>query len=111
MHNNIQPPLHQQLLQLLSPDALRIKRRKRLDLVLVGHGADDARDIFGLWREKFELRDDGFDLRDSELRFTGADVDFRDWGVGCLVGGGAEDDGHCGWWCVNLICGELVAFL
>ena len=99
MHNNIQPTLHQQLLQLLGPDALRVEGRKRLDLVLVGHGADDARDIFGLWRDGFELRDDRVDLRDGELRFARADVDFVDRGVSGLVagGGGAEDDvGHCG---------------
>lgn len=102
MHNNIQSPLHQQLLQLLSPDTLRVERRESLDLVLVGHGADDARDIFGFRREGFQLRDDGFDLRDSELRFARADVDFRNWGVGGLVGGGAEDDWHCGWWVCEL---------
>lgn len=96
MHHNIQPSLHQQLLQLLGPDALRVKRRERLDLVLVGHGADDARDIFGLRRDGFELCDDGVDLRDGELRSAGADVDLLDV-VGGLVGGGAEDDGgHCG---------------
>lgn len=96
MHHNIQPSLHQQLLQLLGPDALRVERRKRLDLVLVGHGADDARDIFGLWRDGFELCDDGVNLRDSELRSASADVDSLD-GVGGLVGGDAEDDGdHCG---------------
>ena len=96
MHHNVQSSLHQQLLQLLGPDALRVERGERLDLVLVGHGADDARDIFGLWRDGFELRDDRVDLGDGELRPAGADVDLLD-GVGGLVGGGAEDDGgHCG---------------
>ena len=102
MHHNIQPSLHQQLLQLLGPDALRVKRRERLDLVLVGHGADDTRDIFGLWRDGFELRDDRIHLSDSELRFAGANVDFLD-DVSGLVGGGAEDDSHCGGWSFVMI--------
>ena len=96
MHHDIKLPIHQQLLQFFRPDALRVKSRKRLDLVLVGHGADNPRDIFGLRRDGFQLCDNRVDLRDGKLLSPCADVDLLN-GVGRLVGGGAEDDGsHCG---------------
>lgn len=67
VHHNIQLPIHQQLLQLLGPDALRIESGERFDLVLICHRANDVGDIFRLRSHSFELFNDRFDLSDGEL--------------------------------------------
>lgn len=67
MHNNIHFPLYQQPLQLLRPNTFRIKFRKRLDLILVGHGTDYLHFVLWSRRSCLQLRDYHFCLGNGKL--------------------------------------------
>lgn len=86
MHNNIHLPIHQQPLQLLRPNTFRIKFRKRLDLILVGHGTDYLHFVLWSRRSCLQLRDYHFCLGNGKLGFSCADGDDFLTVVVCLEG-------------------------
>lgn len=79
MNDNIEFLLHQKFLQFLGPDALGVELLERFYLVLIGHGADDLRFVFGAGCVSLKMFNDHVDLGNGELRASCANVDDSDF--------------------------------